>query len=96
MLPVVAGHESTRRHILGYTLALVPVTLLPTGLGFVGALYGIAALGLGAWFLVLAVRLWRDRTQRTATRTFRFSIIYLFGLLLALVADKALGFGSIL
>jgi protoheme IX farnesyltransferase len=96
MLPVVAGHESTRRHILGYTLALVPVSLLPTGLGFAGALYAIAALGLGTWFIVLALRLWRDRTQRTATRTFRFSILYLFGLLLALVADKALGFGGAL
>ena len=94
MLPVVAGHETTRRHILGYTLALVPVSLLPTGLGFAGALYGIAALGLGAWFVVLAAQLWRDRTQRTATRTFRFSILYLFGLFGALIADKALGLGS--
>ena len=94
MLPVVAGHETTRRHILGYTLALVPVSLLPTGLGFAGALYGIAALGLGAWFVVLAVQLWRDRTQRTATRTFRFSILYLFGLFGALIADKAMGLGS--
>ncbi|HEX6144936.1 MAG TPA: heme o synthase [Geminicoccaceae bacterium] len=88
MLPVVAGAEATRRHVLGYTLLLVPVTLLPFGLGFTGWLYGLAALVLNAGFVGLALRLWRDRSQRTATRTFRFSIAYLFGLLAALVLDK--------
>ena len=37
-----------------------------------------------------AFRLWQDGTQRTATKTFRFSIIYLFGLFGALAADHAL------
>jgi protoheme IX farnesyltransferase len=92
MLPVVAGPEKTRQHILGYALALVAVSLLPWGLGLAGTLYALAALGLGAGFLGHAVRLWRDRSQRTATRTFRFSIVYLFALFFALVADKALGF----
>ena len=32
--------------------------------------------------------------QRTATRTFRYSIVYLFALFAALVADKALGFAA--
>jgi protoheme IX farnesyltransferase len=92
MLPVVAGPEKTRQHILGYSLALVAVSLLPWGLGLAGTLYALAALGLGAGFLGHAIRLWRDRSQRTATRTFRFSIVYLFALFFALVADKALGF----
>ena len=97
MLPVVAGAEATRRHVLGYTLLLVPVTLLPFGLGFSGWLYGLVALVLNAGFVGLALRLWRDRSQRTATRTFRFSIAYLFGLLAAMVLDKgvlALGAGG--
>jgi heme o synthase len=95
MLPVVAGPETTRRHIAGYVLALLPVSLLPWALGFAGDLYGLAALGLGGGFLGHAARLCRDRTQRTATRTFRYSIVYLFGLFFALVADKALGFAAI-
>jgi protoheme IX farnesyltransferase len=95
MLPVVAGPEKTRRHILGYVLALVPVTLLPWVLGFAGHLYGVAALGLGCVFLGYAIRLCRDRSQRTATRTFRYSIVYLFALFFALVADKALGFAPL-
>jgi protoheme IX farnesyltransferase len=94
MLPVVAGPEKTRRCILGYVLTLVPVSLLPFGLGFAGQLYGLAALALGGVFLGHAIRLWRDRTQRTASRTFRYSIVYLFALFFALVADKALGFAA--
>ncbi len=94
MLPVVAGPEKTRRHILAYVLALVPVSLLPWALGFAGQLYGLAALALGGVFLGHAIRLCQDRTQRTATRTFRYSIVYLFALFFALVADKALGFGA--
>jgi heme o synthase len=95
MLPVVAGLEKTRQHVLGYTAVLVLVSLLPFALGQAGMLYGLAALVLGGIFFGYAVQLWRDRTQRTATRTFRYSIVYLFALFFALVADKALGFGGL-
>jgi heme o synthase len=94
MLPVVAGAESTRRHILAYTAILAPLALAPVALGFAGPLYGAVAIALGAGFLVLAVRLWRDRSQHTAMRTFRFSIVYLFGLFGALVVDKVTGLGG--
>ena len=89
MLPVVAGQEKTRRHILAYTLALLPVSLLPWWLGLASGLYALAALGLGAGFVRLALRLWRHGDDRTALRTFRYSLLYLFGLFLALVLDKA-------
>jgi heme o synthase len=90
MLPVVAGPERTRQHILAYTLALIPISLLPWGFGFAGNPYGLAALALGAGFAHHAIRLWRERSGRAAMRTFGFSIVYLFGLLAALVVDKAL------
>jgi len=96
MLPVVRGAEATRRHVLGYTLALLPVTLLPWGLGFAGWVYGLAALALGAGFVHHAIRLARHRTQRSATRTFRFSIVHLFGVFAALVADRALAVWGVL
>jgi protoheme IX farnesyltransferase len=95
MLPVVAGLEKTRQHVLGYTAVLVLVSLLPCALGFAGPVYGLAALALGGGFLAYAIQLWRDRSQRTATRTFRYSIVYLFALFSALVVDKALGFGGV-
>jgi protoheme IX farnesyltransferase len=95
MLPVVAGAAKTRQQVLGYTALLVLVSLLPWALGLAGPLFGLAALALGGGFLAYAVRLWRDRSQRTATRTFRYSIVYLFALFGALVVDKALGFGGL-
>jgi heme o synthase len=91
MLPVVAGVEKTRAYVLGYTVLLLPISLLPWGLGVAGNAYGLAALALGAGFLGHAVRLWRERSERAAMRTFRYSIVYLFVLLSALVVDKALG-----
>jgi heme o synthase len=95
MLPVVAGAETTRQHILVYTLALLLVSLLPWGVGFAGNLYGLAALGLGFGFGRHAVRLWRERSERAAIRTFRYSVVYLFGLLMALVVDHALRLGGL-
>jgi protoheme IX farnesyltransferase len=87
MLPVVAGQEATRQQILAYTVILLLVSLLPTLLGQAGLAYGLAALGLGGTFVAYAWRLWHDRSQRTANRTFRFSLLYLFALFGALVAD---------
>src|SRR5690606_16483518 len=47
MLPVVAGAEATKRQILLYTLALLPLAPLPTLMGFAGYLYGAVSLLLG-------------------------------------------------
>src|SRR5215831_14461731 len=44
MLPVVAGVEETRRQILLYSVALLPVGAMPWLLGYSGAVYGVAAL----------------------------------------------------
>ncbi len=84
MLPNVAGPRETQRQILLYTLALVPVTLAPWALGFVGDIYGISAVVLDALFVLCAVRVMRDDSDRSAVRMFAYSILYLF-LLFALV-----------
>lgn len=87
MLPVTAGPDVTRRHILFYVALLLPITWLPLFIGGAGWVYGIAATAFGLRFLWHAFQLWRDGTYRSATRTFRFSILYLFGVLGALVVD---------
>ncbi len=40
MLPVVAGIESTRRHILLYTLPMIAAAIAPWALGLTGWIYG--------------------------------------------------------
>lgn len=90
MLPVTSGAGVTRRHILAYALLLLPVSWLPLLTGASGWAYGLAATVLGGAFILYAFRLWKDGTQRSATRTFRFSIVYLFGLFGALSVDHML------
>ncbi len=86
MLPVTAGIPSTKRHILGYTLALIVATLSPLAAG-AGALYGISASLLGAIFLYHAIAVLRSDEPRRAMRMFGYSILYLFILFAALLID---------
>jgi protoheme IX farnesyltransferase len=90
MMPVVRGEAETRRQILLYTGLLGVLTLLPVAFGFFGAIYGVAALGLGAAFVVLAVRLQRRADRRSALRTYLFSLAYLAALFCAMVLDARL------
>ena len=87
MLPVVAGAAVTRRQIVAYTAVLVATSLAPFALGLAGWLYGLAALGLGGWYAFHVVRLWWDPRESRAMRAFKVSIVYLFGILAALMAD---------
>ena len=91
MLPVVAGPDATRLQILLYTIVLVAVAIAPWPLGYFDAAYGIASLALGAWMLVLAVRVYRRRVGVAASRAtrklFAFSILYLFALFATLLIE---------
>ena len=89
MLPVVAGDRETRRQILAYTLVLVPVTFLPLVTGLSGAVYGVSVAVLGALLIRHAVRVYRDDGLVTARAMFFFTILYLFLLFSALLADRA-------
>jgi protoheme IX farnesyltransferase len=91
MLPVVAGARETRRQILIYSIALVPVTLLPTFIGLAGVVYGAVAAVLGALFLSGALSLWRRGGERPARRLFAYSILYLFLIFASLLAERGLG-----
>jgi protoheme IX farnesyltransferase len=87
MLPVVAGKEETRRQILIYAALLVPLSLAPLALGMAGAIYGATAVAMGGTFLWLALRVRRARDDASARRMFGFSILYLFTLFAALIAE---------
>jgi heme o synthase len=94
MLPVVAGRLRTRQHILAYAALLLPLSLVPVATGSLGLLYGAAAAGLGLTFVHLAWTLLKDDSDRTAMRTFKFSILYLFALFGAMVLDRFWGFSQ--
>jgi protoheme IX farnesyltransferase len=93
MLPVVAGDSSTRRHILFYTLLLVPLGIAPWPLGFAGALYGVTSVVTGAIMVLLAVQVLRERrpVERACRNLFAFSILYLFLLFATLLVERGWG-----
>ncbi len=92
MLPVVAGKAETRRQILIYALLLWPVTLAPTLLGFAGALYGLVALTMGGLFAWQALRVYQERSERSARQMFGLSILFLFVVFSALIVDGSARF----
>jgi protoheme IX farnesyltransferase len=107
MLPVTHGAPATRRQILLYTLILAPLGLAPVLTGVGGWLYAIVAGLSGAVFILLAVKVARSRAGEAATdpgaiyaaraddlrarNLFIFSILYLFLLFGALIAEHGLG-----
>ena len=91
MLPVVRGDRETARQIVWYSIVLVAVTLLPFAWRTAGVLYLAAALLLGALFLRLAWRLRRETTPVRAGALFRFSLLYLALLFVAMALDPVLG-----
>lgn len=87
MLPVAIGAAGTRRHILGYSLVLAIVSLLPAAIGTAGWVYlGVASV-LSGLFLRDAWQLYRRPSDRLAMRLFKFSILYLFALFAAVLVD---------
>src|SRR3954452_19896650 len=90
MLPVVRGDDETARQIVWYSLVLVGVTLLPFAWHTAGAGYLAVALLLGAIFLRFAWRLRRETTTARAGALFRYSLLYLALLFVALAIDPLL------
>lgn len=100
MMPAVHGKASTRRHIMGYSLALFPAGLLPIAVGVGGPLYLIAAtaMGLAMVWQSRAVMVERNVTREPeARRLFSVSLLYVLILFAALIIERTTGirpFGS--
>jgi len=88
LLPVIQPDgRSTGRQSVIYTAALIPLSLLPTGVGLASPWYMVGALTLGAVLMVLSLEFSAKRTIDTARRLFFGSILYLPLLWALLVFD---------
>ncbi|HEU0246435.1 MAG TPA: heme o synthase [Gaiellaceae bacterium] len=88
MLPVVRGDRETARQIVLYTIAMVAFTI---AVGYwLGPLYTVAAVALGAAFVALAVLLRHDLTRARAQLLFHYSLAYLALLFTAAALDPVL------
>jgi protoheme IX farnesyltransferase len=90
MLPVVVGDAATAQQIWGYTLLLVPITLMMTvPLQATGWVYLLIAVYLGAIFLKKAWELLQTPSDRDLARSlFKFSILYMMALSAGMVLDS--------
>ena len=94
MLPVVKGIPETTRQIALYTVLMVAISLVLWAVAPMGAIYLVAAVGLGAMFLWQAYGLWQRGSSEVdstagAIKLYKYSISYL-SLLFAAVALDAL------
>lgn len=94
MMPHAVGEQGTRWRSLGYTLALLPVTLLPVWLGFLGGLYAAVAVVSGLWFLYLVLRSLQEQAHPADWRVFKGSVAYLSLLFLVMLVDLTLPWGT--
>ena len=88
MLPVIAGDAETKKQILLYTLLMIVLTVLPTPLGMFGLAYLVMALALGAWFLYYVIAMLRADSTPARWALYRFSLLYLFLLFIAMLIDR--------
>lgn len=88
MLPVIRGEPETHRQIVAYSVVLLAASLALAPIGGMGALYLAVAFVLGAGFLGLAVRLWRDPQPARSRALFLYSLPYLALLFVAMGVDQ--------
>ena len=90
MLPVTHGEQVTKVHIIFYAGTLLVVSSMPYFFGMSGIFFLASAMILGAGFLFYSWLLMLKPGPTTAMDTFRYSIVYLAILFVALVIDHYL------
>jgi len=98
MLPVVQGERRTKVQMLAYTIMLVPLTIFPWLSGNQGALYAITAALLGGrllWYCVQLLRQTSPGATPLAWRMYKYSLVYLALLFVAMGVDRYFSFGHL-
>jgi len=87
MMPVIKGDTITLKHIMMYSIVLVlsSLTLILTGSGWI---YLVAAIVLGYYFIKKSIIANKSRKEKDYRSLFGYSIVYLFGLFIAMVVDS--------
>jgi protoheme IX farnesyltransferase len=90
MLPVVSGNAVTAKVILGHTVLLVGLSLLPA-LWSAGFVYLASAMTGGGLFVWTSARLVSQQSRKRAIQNFLASLLQLVLLLGGAVADRLIG-----
>ena len=91
MLPNVLGKNITIKSIIKYSYLLYLIALLPFFLNYSGNFYLIVTVVLNTLFLYLAYCI-KPENNNSSKKLFKFSILYLFLIFIALMVDNFLIF----
>jgi len=92
MLPVTHGIKFTKQCIVLYSILLVVTTFLLPVLSLAGTITTFSLIGLNIGFMYYALKLYLSPAPMIAWRLFQYSIIYLFGIFMALLIEHYLIF----
>lgn len=91
MLPVVKPDcKNMSAQVIGFSVLMIPVSLIPTFIDMSGWVYFTGALILGLIFLAYGIAFVRDKSQDTARTLMRVSLIYLPLLLIIIAIDSVM------
>lgn len=91
MLPVVhPDGRSTFNQIIGFSIILIPLSLLPVLSGMAGSFYGWGMIVCGTVMLAMGVKLAYTRSVHDAKALLKASVIYLPLFFILILADRAL------
>ena len=93
MMPLIVGERKTINLIIGYSITLLPLTLIMSS--YYSLFFGVSSTALSIFFIYLAFDLKRSwlkdgLLERKAQMLFYFSIIYLFNIFSILLIDNLL------
>jgi heme o synthase len=89
MAPLVWGERETMRQMMWYNVILIALTLLPAAFGAFGTIYLVSAIVLGVILLIGVIRVSTARDwTKPAWQVYKFSLLYLALLFLAMVIDR--------
>lgn len=86
MLPNIHGDRITALYILAYTILLTGVSFMPYFIGMSGLVYLVCSISLGGGFLYWSIQILLQNAK-APRKTFRYSIVYLMALFIALLTD---------
>ncbi|PSJ18704.1 heme o synthase [Nitrosomonas supralitoralis] len=87
MLPVTHGDQFTKLHVVLYTIILCLVTTLPYITQMSGMIYLVSSILLNGVFMYYAIEIYRNYSDQLAREAFRYSILYLALMFVALLVD---------
>jgi len=91
MLPVVhPDGRSTFNQIIGFSIILIPLSLLPVLSGMAGSFYGWGMIVCGSVMLAMGVKLAYTRSVHDAKALLKASVIYLPLFFILILGDRAL------